>query len=100
MNSLKSSKLQKLLSDADLILGKGKNPLAPKVSKTDVDIMFSSVLAREQQLSNQYLTRPKSALTRPTIGPTRSHSSRTFRQPSKCDVSIISQSRCANKIED
>ena len=47
MNSLKSSKLQKLLNDADLILEKSKCALTPKVSKTDVDIMFSSVLARE-----------------------------------------------------
>ena len=48
MNSLKSSKLQKLLKDADLILEKDKSTHTPKVSKTDVDIMFSSVLAREK----------------------------------------------------
>ncbi len=58
MNSLKSSKLQKLLKDADLILEKSKSTLSPKVSKTDVDIMFSSVLARESQLLNQSFLRP------------------------------------------
>lgn len=52
MSSLKSSKLQKLLAEADLILEKSKCHLTPKVSKIDVDIMFSSVLARELQLSN------------------------------------------------
>lgn len=51
MLSLKSSKLQKLLKDAGLIIDKNKSgcssDLIPKVTKTDVDLMFSSVLARE-----------------------------------------------------
>lgn len=51
MLSLKSSKLQKLLKDAGLIIDKNKSgcssDLFPKVTKTDVDLMFSSVLARE-----------------------------------------------------
>jgi hypothetical protein len=70
MLSLKSSKLQKLLKDAGLIIDKNKSgcssDLLPKVTKTDVDLMFSSVLARELQLANQSVARTQSVSARPS----------------------------------